>query len=235
MACRTASLALCLLAALGCAHTPPDRPAEGPPSIAPASPGAARVHAAFAALDAQKGYRVVCRVRSGRPERVRRELLIAPDYLHYESDGVEGFVRGTRLVRRSSSGRGWVREECPPRSFDGLEGVKALLSEAGTDARFEEPRTEDGCEVLEFTIEDREALERVWPVSGVTRIVVTLGVNSDGLPFRTVRRWEGPSPMEIDDEFSDFGIDSDPGIPGPVRRLLEAPDPGQLPFTEDRS
>ncbi len=54
-------------------------------------------------------------------------------------------------------------------------------------------------------------------------MVVEVWIGADGLPRRARQRYEGASPVEVACEFSDFGVDSDPDIPGPVRRLLDMP------------
>lgn len=219
MGSRTAWIAAIALVALGCAQRSsvvraPDARAD-------------RLRAALVALSSQKGYRAVRRVvRDGR-EFFTRDLFIAPDYVHSTGDEGEVYARGTRVVRRSSSGKGWLREEVPARAAGIRADIEALLRWAGHDARFAEPRSDDGCEVVEFAV-DGETLRRVVQKRGgvaehATRVVVVAWIGPDGLPRRTLQRSEGASPVEIDCRFSDFGVDSDPDIPGPVRRLLDLP------------
>lgn len=219
MGSRNLWIAAIALAALGCAQRPQVRGASD-------SRGE-RVRAALAALSAQKGYRVVRTVTRNGRESVVRDLVLAPDYVHSVAEDGEVFARGARVVRRSSSGRGWLREEVPSRAAGAQADLQALLRWAGPEARYAEPPGAEGNDVVELSLEG-EALRRVVDAQGgegdgARRVVVTVWIGQDGLP-RRVRQWyEGASIVEIVCEFSDFGIDSDPDIPGPVRRLLDMP------------
>ncbi len=219
MACRIAWIVAIALAATGCA--------QHPPVVGAPDPRAERLAAALGGLSAQKGYRAVRRVTRDGRESVVRDLVLAPDYCHSIGEDGETFARGGRVVRRTSSGRGGLREESPTRAAAVRADVEALLRWGGPDARFAEGRTEDGCDVVEFSLEG-EALARVLEAQaggarGASRVAVTVWIGADGLPHRARQRYEGASPADIVCEFSDFGIDLDPEIPGPVRRLLDIP------------
>lgn len=219
MACRIAWIATIALAATGCMQRAPvDREPD---------PRADRLRAALGALSSQKGYRAVRHVTHEGREAVTRDLVIAPDYVHSVGEAGETFARGARVVRRSSSGRGWLREEAPARAAGVKADVEALLRWAGPDARFADPRREEDCDVVEFSLEG-DALARVveaqgGELHGASSVVVTVWVGADRLPRRARQRYEGASSADIVCEFSDFGVDSDPDIPGPVRRLLDIP------------
>mgnify|MGYP001596027854 CR=1 FL=1 len=219
MACRTAWIAAIALAATGCA--------QRPPVVGATDLRADRLRAALCSLSEQKGYRAVRRVARDGRESVVRDLVLAPDYCHSIGEDGETFARGARVVRRTSSGRGWLREEVPTHAVGVKADVESLLRWGGPDARFAEGRTEDGCDVVEFSL-DGEALARVVEAQGgeahgASRVAVTVWIGADGLLRRARQRYEGASPVDIVCEFSDFGIDLDPEIPGPVRRLLDIP------------
>jgi len=226
---RTALVVL-VSAIVGCAETRPPATAT--------DPRADRVRASLEALAAAKGYRAVRRVARAGRETVLHDLVLAPDYVHSTTEGnpaAETFARGTRVAKRSSSGRGWLVEEVPSaaggapgRGASGARAdVDALLRWAGPDASFAAPRAEDGCDVVEFSL-DGDALARVaraqgGSVDGARRLTVSVWIGADGLPRRARQVYEGTSPREVVVEFSDVGIDSDPDLPGAVRRLLELP------------
>lgn len=201
--------------------------AEARPPATATDPRAARVRASLEALAAAKGYRAVRHVTRDGRETIVRDLVLAPDYVHSTTEGGETFARGTRVARRSSSGRGWLVEEVPSAADGARADVEALLRWAGPDAHFAEPESADGCELVAFLLSG-DAFARIAKAQGGTaegaqRLIVMLWIAPDGLPRRARQQYYGASPREVTVEFSDVGIDSDPDLPGAVRRLLDLP------------